>query len=1280
MSAPPNKKARIVASPSSPSSSSSAATATASASIAAPAVASASSSTMAPEQPQQPSSSSYATRSRSKAAASPDIDLTLEKDETDDSGDAGGDGGDDADDDEDNEDEEPFEYESYDEEDEVVDTSGEAHAPSPSRSAHVQDDDEDIEDVDLGSDDETTTGHGPRPIIDSITLSDSAEEEYQMLTPPEPKAGSGSRTGAIDGKSAAPGRSSVAGGGKGKMSSRRQWQSDAQVLVEKYGAKDGDAITNFRKDEDVVQFTLAHAGTKLRFVIMFPELGGYPRSHQCVCYTENEVVEPEIEQVMSEIPTLPSQADRSVAGLMEYLVARIVHGRPSASAELSQTQHDTEDEDMDDYIDDDIFSNGAELGPRSAQQRALRKDFRELLAQGYRPGFTRVSELDNVVSVAKKVNELGVPVGALQAWDSELITGKVVYLVLLINFGSEYPIDPDNATHGQVQFRVGIAPTYKPSKASIATAFSMRGSSDTFAQGDMQAISLSAPLDSLFKEKFQEILLTRRQHAKCGWAAAERHCLADNSRVKAYDGKAGRAADKAEAELATSGSYNLPVDPMAKEGTNNYPWLAMAYLVRRFVMCPRFCLICFKEVNHKFAALKPFVCSSSLCLYQLISLGLGPSLEHEIRTNGPAVDLLIQLAYAAARDNSLKGEHQPTGIALQVPVTTHNPDGTSTTVYKDFDQLSDQEKCLGVAGLIFDLPSVVSRHAPSMGGVYDRALICLEERDIPQTEMKNWLEGEGMTDEDRMLRRVRKLTDLRSHMIHASCWRLLRWIVASNTSYLKAIDDGDELVQQIPKYYRQFRLVVGSPAKEHAFSESVKEAMANNTNAAKYPTLFAWHGSSVKNWHSILREGLHFRETINGRAFGHGVYFAKDGKISLGTYATAGSYTWKNAEYPIAKLAALCEIVNLPSSFVSFTPYFVVNQVDWIQCRYLVVERTAAPRISGSEVTDPEAVTTVGVHKRLLDPAHPITLGHKMIGIPDLMPKLEAISRRIEGKVEELNLSDVELLREPSSVVEVSTTSQPRSSRAATRKASATQVKTGNPHKGKESTNTTDAAAPTTTSTSAKPDDDPFEPADDARLELVRLLPSPKNPSRAAMSTIQKEMKAMLKVQKEKGPTAAGFYFDPERSNDNMFAWVIELMGFDPDLPISKDMKAKGVKSLLFEIRFGDTFPLSPPFFRLVHPRFLPFIHGGGGHVTGGGSICMDLLTSTGWSPIYQIEAILLQIRMAISNLEPRPARLDPHNWDKSYTIQEAVEGFKRAAATHNWTIPNDFAAITRAV
>jgi ubiquitin-conjugating enzyme E2 Q len=59
----------------------------------------------------------------------------------------------------------------------------------------------------------------------------------------------------------------------------------------------------------------------------------------------------------------------------------------------------------------------------------------------------------------------------------------------------------------------------------------------------------------------------------------------------------------------------------------------------------------------------------------------------------------------------------------------------------------------------------------------------------------------------------------------------------------------------------------------------------------------------------------------------------------------------------------------------------------------------------------------------------------------------------------------------------------------------------------------------------------------------------------------------------------------------------------------------------------------------------------------------MDLLTSDGWLPSYRyvpiaspdgvsnfalsISAVLMQIKLAISNLDPKPARL-AHNWNMS--------------------------------
>lgn len=151
-----------------------------------------------------------------------------------------------------------------------------------------------------------------------------------------------------------------------------------------------------------------------------------------------------------------------------------------------------------------------------------------------------------------------------------------------------------------------------------------------------------------------------------------------------------------------------------------------------------------------------------------------------------------------------------------------------------------------------------------------------------------------------------------------------------------------------------------------------------------------------------------------------------------------------------------------------------------------------------------------------------------------------------------------------------------------------------------------------------------------------------------------------------------------------MFQWIVELHSFEDSLPLAQDMQMAGVTSIVMEVRFGRDWPVSPPFVRIIRPRFLPFISGGGGHVTGGGAMCMELLTNSGWSPANSLESVFLQVRMALCNLEPRPARLENthmlakrgHNEGISdYGIHEAVEAYIRVANTHGWEVPKDFKA-----
>ena len=95
----------------------------------------------------------------------------------------------------------------------------------------------------------------------------------------------------------------------------------------------------------------------------------------------------------------------------------------------------------------------------------------------------------------------------------------------------------------------------------------------------------------------------------------------------------------------------------------------------------------------------------------------------------------------------------------------------------------------------------------------------------------------------------------------------------------------------------------------------------------------------------IIREGLHFKNADHGRAYGDGVYHAKDANTSSGYSGFGGARpcTWPNSSLRISSALALNEIVNAPAEFQSNNPYYVVKQLDWIQTRYLFVR--CAPTI-----------------------------------------------------------------------------------------------------------------------------------------------------------------------------------------------------------------------------------------------------------------------------------------------------------------------------------------------
>ncbi|PVD20092.1 hypothetical protein C0Q70_20586 [Pomacea canaliculata] len=113
---------------------------------------------------------------------------------------------------------------------------------------------------------------------------------------------------------------------------------------------------------------------------------------------------------------------------------------------------------------------------------------------------------------------------------------------------------------------------------------------------------------------------------------------------------------------------------------------------------------------------------------------------------------------------------------------------------------------------------------------------------------------------------------------------LLTWIISSNRSHIVKLPSDKLITFMITPH--QFLLLSSPPAKEVAF-QAAKE---------KYGSTFAFHGSSIENWHSIIRNGLvvasNTPKQVNGAAHGKGIYLSPLSHLSF-SYSLMGHGTHK---------------------------------------------------------------------------------------------------------------------------------------------------------------------------------------------------------------------------------------------------------------------------------------------------------------------------------------------------------------------------------------------------
>lgn len=989
--------------------------------------------------------------------------------------------------------------------------------------------------------------------------------------------------------------------------------------------------------------------------IFISDTSEYPHSHTFFGYTQDDAfVTP---QISNSIKKLSDRKSCTVKDVVEFFLEEL----PRGCNAISINDHNEEDgligleadaggEDLDalsSSFDEDQFDEQSsqymdlDFEPSSVPQLQigrLCKDFTEARDAGYHPGIIRAGG-EFYLSVSLPVIDLTayIPPHALFAWDRHFLQPGQCLTLLISGFRGFYPVlgrdgsvIPDAAFASvALRFKLGLSSNYKPPLDQVRSAFrqyihvteSEGGVADGSAQlfeerlqheaagpGAFRKMGLSDSLEDLL-DKYLLRLIWLRRRIGLSWAAAEEllwqseAALDDPENV--FSRKEEMLSNADEAERKLSASYQLPADPMEAGSPDiNIITTAFAFLIRRLALCARNCVICHKRFeNEKYEALKPYVCSSNLCIFQYYALNFGPSLEYEVATNTETVDLLVSLAYVAAAEGALE-EPFPCGMGLRVPV----PQGSTVIVDDDglcdFDALPVQEMRKTITTLLDRLPPIAA---------------------MKQFLLKN---------------PTARLQDMDSQTPPAA-WSLLKWCFASCTAHIQELKNREDLLGNIGDSYRQFRIMTGAPDKAAKFNAALEQE--SHITPSRHPTIFAFHGSPMKNWHSIIRHGLWYKHIANGRSHGNGVYFAADGSVSMSTYAAPNYSRWGGSNLKPNKCLVLAEIVNVPSRFVCRFPCYVVNNTDWIMCRYLLVD-------CGDHDFTQEAIYPKGPRGIFLeqDPQYEAKVQNVPIDIPKPSHHLD----KILEECRQARLS-VEYDQDDMSIF-------------------------GAADEVQQSVMPASLSSPAMTADTVVTTDPPLKWFPDhgwTEKNVLDLLPPPIESSTVATMALQRELKVLhkelLKARKQNEIELLGWYIPSEFNTDNIYQWVVEMHSFDPELPVAKDMKERGVNSVVLEVRFPPSFPHSPPFFRVIRPRFLPFSQGGGGHITDGGSICMDLLTSDGWLPSYSVPAILLQIKLAISNITPRPARLHPQYWDRPYTAKEALNGYTRAAALHGWKVLN---------
>lgn len=568
-----------------------------------------------------------------------------------------------------------------------------------------------------------------------------------------------------------------------------------------------------------------------------------------------------------------------------------------ASTENSQDPEDNlEREAKDGQVLDKV--DGIELNAaRFEGAEKVVKDMDELKQFGYSPRVRRISSRLVELGASVNVSDLELVDEAKEVWGLRCGTRIEVCTIW-----KDKHIGPTSwSSQHSVKFKVQLLRDGGKRKEKAVTV----------------PFHLGNSIQSVLNDAFYQVLKwIFAEGSNCGWAGA----LANVRELEQSNGKPdlrGQEVDQLERKLC---SKALQIYESEREeeraARHNLALLAVRWVRREILTANKKCTQCRLLIPVGiYGGLKLRTCSRNICVFQGSELRLNDALlELELRYNPIVVDLLISLTCYAASDESDRGVLDP---APSPAIIDKDNSGDSL---QDLLKLELDES-----------RRLIRTEVPALTRSSTRSLVQALQT-IP-----------SVFDLYKAVLKGKKIRDyLEEVNVHPLAYRLLYWIVASNRAELrllsprqKRVQGPENLCSGTKKLHESWQFIVqsGTPEKEAKFAALQEQ----------YSSGYAFHGASVQSWHSIMRNGLDFKERLHGRGGGDGVYLSKWMQYSAG-YSNGAVDTlrqqntcWTNSILKPTSCLAVVEYICVPPAKKNKTEHLVMEDPCTVMTRYLLL-------------------------------------------------------------------------------------------------------------------------------------------------------------------------------------------------------------------------------------------------------------------------------------------------------------------------------------------------------